>query len=1087
MLKHISGSVRRCRFQGYGIVCIALLCTIWATPAYAQDTGTIWGMVQDSAGAVTPGTQVTATNIKTGQTQVATSRSDGAYYLNSLPLGIYRLEAEHSGFKKYAREGVTVNVNENARIDITLDVGNISELVTVTQDAAIVETNSAMESTLVDSVRLRQLPLNGRNPLQLQFLTPGVTAASAESGGENVGVSINGSRGTMNNYMIDGGNAVDGFTNTAQVFPSPDALQEFSVIQFSLSAEYGRSGGGTINAVTKSGTNRFHGGLFEFVRNDKFNARSFFAPSRQTLRQNQFGGVIGGPVFLPRFGIGGRQPGYDGRDRTFFFVSYQGTIQRFAATTTIPSLPSDLERQGNFSQAAQKPIDPRTGLRFPNDIIPASRIDPASRNFIDTLLPKSPNGLRGPLFLNVPSQSDLEQFLVRIDHNITKSNRLSFRYFRNNNKPQSLASNNIPGFEAIPDNFVTNNYVVSDTHSFSPNLLNDFHFSFSRVADFAGPLTSHSFDELGVRINPLEINGKRWMVLLTPDFRANGLRASDEERSIFQYTDTVSYVRGRQVLKFGTDMRFGRTDLQNGSSGGGFFNFAAQFSKVGFADFLLGLPTQFLQDAGTHQLGRIKEFDFFIQDDLKVSQRLTLNLGLRYEPRIPQYEENGNLATFRSGQKSQRYTKAPVGLVFVGDAGIPRGTFSNDLNNFAPRAGFAWDLFGNGRTSLRGGYGIFYDNIRWAKDERQSTAEPFTRSININAPGSFVDPYGVSGITNPFPFDQQDSNNPNFIFTSPVTQSFYDPNFRVGYVQEWMFNIEQQLASNSMLRVGYVGSKGTKLWVSREYNAAVFIPGQSTVGNIDSRRPLAPNFASLDISESKGTSNYNALQISFEKRYSRGITFLTSYTFSKSLDLGSRGRGNLGVPNPNNLNLNRGRSDFDITHVYVGSFVWDLPFFKNHQGAWAKALGGWQLNGISNIRSGIPFSVAAGTATSLSGTGGERADLIGDPSLSGGGSKDAMLLKFFNTAAFTRPPDGSWGNSGRNILDGPGLVNFDFGLVKFFKFTESQNLELRLEAFNAFNHANFGNPNATLTSPNFGRILSAGPGRVVQLGAKYSF
>ena len=1067
------------------MIFLVMLCSLLVTPILAQDTGTVWGIVKDSSGAVTPGAQVRITNLRTGQAQVATSRDDGTYYLTSLPVGLYKLEAERTGFKKYSRPELTVNVSENTRVDISLDTGDISDTVTVTGEAALVETSTATEGTLISSASIRQLPLNGRNALQLQLLAPGVTAHGAESGGENRGVSINGSRGTMNNYTLDGANAVDGFTNTAQVVPSPDALQEFSVVQFALSAENGRTAGGTINVVTKSGTNNVHGSVFEFLRNDKLNARSFFAPSREVLRQNQFGGVVGGPITLPKKIFG--PAGYDGHDRTFFLFSYQGTIQRFAATTTIPSLPSDLERLGDFSQAAQKPINPLTGQRFPNDIIPSSRIDPAARRFVDEMLPRSPTGLRGPLFFNFPSKTDFEQYLIRVDQKITRDNNLTVRAFWNNNESVSLGSNNIPGFANRPADFITRNYVVSDTHNFSPNLINDFYFSYSSVAEQGGPVSSTSFQNLGVKINPLVRDGQTWMVLITPDFRANGNRVANEARSLYQITDKITYVVGKHFLKFGVDIRHGRTDLANGSSGGGFFQFDAQFTRVAFADFLLGLPVVFLQDAGTRQIGRIKEYDFFVQDDFKVSRRLTLNLGLRYEPRIPQYEENGNLSTIRPGQKSQRYLTAPTGLVFVGDQGVPRGTFDNDLNNFAPRVGFALDIFGDGRTSLRGGYGVFYDNIRWAKDERQATGEPFTRSITINAPGSFSDPYGASGVVDPFPFDESDINNPNFPFRLPINQSFYEPNFTIGYVQQWMINIERQLFSNAMIRIGYVGTKGTKLWLSREYNTPVFIPGLSTTGNINARRPLAPNFASLDISESRGTSNYNGLQVAFEKRYSRGLTFLTSYTFAKSLDLISRGRGNLGTPNPNNIELNRGRSDFDVTHVFTGSFVWDLPFLRAQTNTLSTLLGGWQLNGIINAHSGTPFSVVPGRATSLSGTGGERADLIGDPELSGDRSRADQLAKFFNTAAFAIPADGSWGNSARNILDGSNFMNVDLSLIKFFRFTESQNIEFRVEAFNAFNRPNFGNPNATVTSPNFGRILSAGPGRIVQLALKYSF
>ncbi|MBM3802809.1 MAG: TonB-dependent receptor [Acidimicrobiia bacterium] len=1034
-------------------------------------SGTILGNVTDPSGAAIPGANVNVANVDTGFSRTVVSEEDGAYRAPLLQLGNYKLTVTKPGFRTFVRDGILLTVNQNARLDIRLEIGEISETVNVTGDAPLVETHSANQSMLVDSKRMSQLPLNGRNALDLQTLLPGVTGNTGAGGAENVGLSINGSRGTMNNYILDGGNSVDSWTNTPAVLPSPDALEEFSIVQFALSAEFGRGAGGTVEVVTKSGTNNFHGTLFEFLRNDKFNARSFFAPRRSILRQNQFGGVLGGPVI---------------KDKTFFFGSYQATIQRFAATQTISSLPSDLERQGDFSQAAQKPIDPLTGQRFLNDMIPQARIDPAARKFIDLWLPKSPNGLRGPYNYNFPTRNDLYQYLVKIDQQLTSNNRVSGRYFRNNNERVTVGG--LPAFVNHPADFRTRSLTVSDTHTFSPNLMNNFRFTFLRVGEVGFAVDNFAYADIGVKIASPKVNGKTWLSLGTQDFFADARRSSNEQRDLYQFGNTTNLIRGKHLMKFGVDLRRTRIDAQNGTSGGGAFSFGAQFSRVGFADFLLGLPTSFTQNAPVIQYRLASEDDFFFQDDFKVSQRLTLNLGLRFEPRVPAREKNGWLGTFRPGQKSTRFKNAPVGIVYPGDAGIPDGTYNSDLNNLAPRFGFAWDVKGDGRTSLRGGYGIFYDNIRSANNENQVGVEPFLRVVNINAPGSFVDPYGKSGVPNPFPFNESDRNNPNFVFTLPVNQVYYEPNFRIGYMQQWMLSLQKELARNSMVNVGYVGSKGTKLWVSRDLNAAVFVPGASTVGNIDARRPIGPNLGFLDVSESRGTSNYHALQLSYNKRYSEGFTVLTSYTWARSIDLWSVGRYRLGTPNPNNLNLNRGRSQFDLSHAYVGSFVWDLPFLRNPVNRLAGVFGGWQLTGIATLRSGYPLTIAPGRATSLSGTGGERADATGvDPKLSGDRSKNERILRFFNTSAFAIPPDGSWGNSGRSIVEGPGAVNFDFALNKNFKFFESHNIEFRAEAFNAFNKANFSNPNTTFTSPAFGRITSAGAGRVIQFALKYSF
>lgn len=1061
-MRHLTNLVRR------RIIPTFLAC---AVPLFAQGTATVWGTIQDATGASVAKASVAVRNERTGQLRTTVPSETGSYLVALLPVGSYSIKVEAPGFKQHTRAGISLSTDENARIDVVLEVGDLTQSVTVTGDATLVETRSANHSLLVDSARMRQLPLNGRNPLQLQLLLPGVVSDAGSGGAENRGVSINGSRGTMNNYTLDGGSAVDTWTNAPAVMPSPEALEEFSIVQFSLSAEFGRSAGGTINAITKSGTNTVHGALFEFLRNNNLNARNFFAARREVLRQNQFGAAVGGPVI---------------RNKTFFFGSYQGTIQRFASVTTISSVPSDAERQGDFSQAVQRPIDPSTGQRFPDDRIPATRIDPVASRFIERFLPKSPNGLRGPFRYNFPRQNDLHQYVAKIDHVLTGKNRLTGRFFYNNNV--LVTDGGLPSFVNHPGDFRTRSLAIADAHTFSGSLINDFRFGYIRVAEVGFPLESKSWAELGAKIAAPEVNGKTWLSLGTQDFFADARRSSNEQRKTYQFADTVNYIRGRHFMKFGFESRRMIIDAANGTSAGGAFSFGAQFSRVGFGDFLLGLPLSFTQNAPNLQLRRAGEHDFFFQDDFKLKPRLTINIGLRYEPRIPARVDNGWLGTIRLGQKSSRFPNAPVGLVFVGDDGVPEGVYRSDMNNLAPRAGFAWDVQGNGRTSVRGGYGLFYDNIRSASIENLGQAEPFNRRVLINAPGSFQDPYGASRTPNPFPFDDASRNNPNFVFTRPSVQPYFDWNFRIGYIQQWMLSVERQVKGNALLRLAYAGSKGTKLWLSRESNPAIFVPGASTVANIDARRILAPNFAGLDRSESSGTSNYHSLQVTFNKRYSQGFTVLTSYTWSKSIDLISRGRSSLGQPNPFNPRLNRGTSDFDVRHVYVGSFVWDLPFLRSSTSALARIAGGWQLNGILNLRSGLPITVLAGRATSLSGTGGERADALGrNPFLPGGRPRNEMLSRFFDTSAFAIPADGSWGNSGRNVLYGPSLSNIDLALVKNFRIFEGHLVEFRGETFNTLNHANFNNPNAQATSPAFGRILSAQPGRVIQLALKYTF
>ncbi len=1051
------------RLLGCVLVSFAIPVAVWA-----QGTATISGVVNDPSGAVVPMASVKITNAATGWNRTVLTDSDGRYFASPLPVGPYVLEVEFRGFSKLTRKGVQLTADSNAQVDLTLELGETNRSITVSADAALVEVNKSTQVTLVDAARMRDLPLNGRNALDLQQLQPGVVSHGFNNSGENSALSINGARGTQNNYTLDGGESQDNHNQVASVMPNPDALQEFSIMQFANSAEYGRGAGAQVNVVTKSGTNNWHGSAFDFLRNDYLNARGYFAPSRSIYRKNQFGGTVGGPVL---------------KNRTFFFFSYQGTRQRIQATQTVKYLPSDLERQGEFASAPQKPIDPQTGQRFPNDRIPSDRFDPASVKFVSLFLPKTPQAVGAPFYYNYPSSDGADQYLGRMDHTFSDEDRISGRVFWNDHGLFEPQSGGLPGFVKA-NGFTTRNLMVNETHLFRANLVNDFRYTFHRRNETGWPTSGYSLADLGVQLYfPKDTRGyKPWIYMDTGDFGVRDMRPGVELNDMHQVADSLLWVRGAHVMKFGFDARRTITDDFLAAFNTGYFSFTNAFTKVNFADFLLGMPQTFQQDTPRTQRGHGTEYSFFAQDDFKVSRRLTLNLGIRWDPFLPPQDLDGHFTYFNAGSQSTVFKNAPPGLLFQGDAGVPSGAFRSDWNNVAPRVGFAWDVNGNGKTSVRAGYGIFYTAITTQAAESQSGTQPFSLLVRLNAPGSFVNPWGASGISNPFPYTPSTGSG-QFPFTYPLTSYVFSPDFRMGYIQQWDLLVERQLWTNMLFRAAYVGSKGTKLWWDRDANAAVFIPGQSTAGNINSRRPLAPYFAQLDVSESRGTSNYNSLQLTLIRRFSQGITFQGSYSWSKSIDLNSSDRSQQSLPYPGCPECNRGRSDFDVAHVLVASWVWELPFLRARDGVVGLALGGWRLSGIATARSGLVFSVLPGSATSLSGTGGERANVIGDPSLAGGGT----LAKWFNTAAFVAAPAGSWGNAGRNILEGPGAVNVDLALNKDFRIFETHTLNARLEAFNAANHTRFGTPNATVSSSSFGRILSSADPRIVQVALRYAF
>lgn len=1044
-----------------------LVLLLFPAAALPQGSVTIFGTVTDSSGGVVPGVTITATHARTGFTRQTISGDGGNYVLTQLPIGSYSLRAEFSGFKTFVQENIPVQVDENRQVQIVLSVGAPSESVTVAAEVAQVETRSGSLKEVVDSQRIVELPLNGRNPLQLQYLVAGSGGRAAADQAQNESVSINGSRTNSNNYALDGGDNHDPYFNTPAVFPSPDALEEFSIQTNAYSADKGRNAGAFMNAVTRSGTNQFHGTLFEFVRNEIFNARNFFATTVPPFKRNQFGGTLGGPIR---------------REKTFFFVAYQRTTERSAPGSTTATVLTSEQRKGDFS-ALGRPLRNPFGGNFPNAIIPTNRLNPAALKFLDAFVPL-PNREQGLYSFASQQRLDDDQVIGKIDHHFSSANHLSGRVLYNFND-RAEATGNLPGFFAAIE-YGNWNVAATDTHVFSPKLVNSVTFSFNKIdrrqlSVVPGNKTWNDFGAKFTRAFTADAPAGH-DTQLDGYFQAFSQFPLNHFRRSFQFSDALSLDRGRHFLKFGSDVRRSILDLQELFRGDPFMRFRATFTGDAAADFLLGRPTQIEQIAEDTNQPRATEWAFYAQDDWKLAPRLTLNLGLRWDPYYPFIDLNDGFSQVRLGKQSTLFPNSPLGVLYAGDPDIPRATIEKRLGNFGPRFGFAFDPTGSGRMSIRGGYGLFYSQIRQQAHNQISNNQPFSIKLTINnPPGGIDDPYSQTG--NPFPFTAPKTveARARYKFLTPLNMTQWDPDFRNAVVQQWNLNLQRQFRQSYIGTIAYVGSKGNHLFLTNQLNPAIFgAPGAS----VDARRSLFPVFSSITNQSSQGNSIYHSMQLTLNRRFSSGLTVLGNYTWSKLLDDASADGGS--PANPFNLRAERGLSNFDIAHRFVTSFIWQLPRFEN-LGLWRHLVGGWETNGIVQLESGRPFTVVSGRDNSGSAVNSDRADLVGNPYLDTGRSHGQLVSEYFARAAFGPNGVGTFGNAGRNIMRGPGNATVDFGVIKDFSIAERQRLQFRTEVFNLFNRVNLTNPNANQSAGTFARITSAGAPRVFQLAFKYVF
>jgi hypothetical protein len=1103
------------------IVCNVLAFVLLACLSLSaqQITGNIRGTVTDPTGAVIQSSAVTARQMETGLSRSTTTDRNGNYVLLELPVGHYRLQVAAKGFQQYVQDGITLNVNETASVSPRLAVGSEKAQVLVSADADLIEPTVTSMGKVVQQRELEDLPLNGRNFSQLGLLQPGVvplTPGIAEAGGSlrnGQAYAVNGQRPESNNFLIDGANNFNGVDGGFVLKPPVDAISEFRIITHSASAEFGNALGSTTNIITRSGTNHVHGALWEFLRNDAVDANNYFysGSSKEPLKQNQFGATIGGPIK---------------KDKAFIFGFYEGFRNRQGETGLTP-VPSLKQRTGDFSELCPEGFshgfcnNPENQLfnvfanaPYLNNQVPQDQFDPISKNLLKFF--PLPNDGTNLFSTTQVLTNNTDQFGIKVDDYLTQRDMLNFNYMFNQLSqvdPLSPGGASVPGFP-IGENQRAQIFVAQETRTFSPNLIAVARFSFLRNKFLYGEHEDHQPpSDFGFQYEP------SLAVATGPPFiQVNGYSAIGDPitgprntyENVFDYSGSVSWVRGKHTMKFGGGYQHQQINVLQGIATNGFFVFAPFPVTDAFASFLTGQAVVFLQGIGDFSRGiRGNNANLYVQDTYKVAPRVTINAGLRYELPIPYTEIHNRVSLFEPGKQSQVMPNAPVGLLYPGDPGVPAGLIQTDLKAFAPRFGVAWDPSGNGKLLITSTYGIFYEPYYTGQGgplQAPISAPPFLGTPQVSLP-DFADPF---------------NGHPPAVgtFSAALTNLTLSPTLTLPYAQDWDLNLQQSFGSDFLFEIGYVGTKGTRLPRFIEANPAVFVPGTvngqpiSNSSNADQRRlysgctladsPSSCKFSSTGEITSIANSSYNALEASMRKRFSHGLSFLVSYTWSKTIDdvssfniTGSASKPVAGendlAQDPFNLAAERGLSLFDARNRFVGSYVWALPFWNHPQNWYEWGLGGWQLDGIGTLMSGTPFTVfdsndvaAQGTAPEITGFSAQRPNLVGNPN-NGPRTVNAWL----NSSAFQRLDPtanaGQFGTEGRNVNVGPAYADWDFGALKNFKVTESTHIQFRAELFNIPNRTNFRLPDSDISSPTFNYILAAGAPRQVQFALKFMY
>jgi len=1064
-----------------------------------ETTGAIEGAVADQTSSALAGARVVAINLETGLAKETATASDGFYRLLLLPVGQYTITVEAPKFATLVREAIRVNLGQTVHLNAQLQLATLAETVTVSGGMQLVDTTSTALGRVVTGRELVDLPLNGRNFTQLGLLQTGVaplTAGVATAGGslrQGQAYAVNGMRPESNMYLVDGGQNVNRMDGGYALKLPVEAIAEFRILTQSAPPEYGGTGGATTSVVTRSGSNQFHGNLYEFLRNDAFDARNFFSEDVEPLKQNQFGTTIGGPIQ---------------ENRLLFFGYYEGFRNKQGYTTTA-TVPSDVQRTGDFSDMGTPLINfAAGGVPIPGNKIPPAMQNPVALNVLN-MYPRaniSPTLYRETVLIT----NVLDQAGGRVDLNASPDDQFFVRYAYSgghNINPVSVRGTDAPGFPTR-DDLSTHIATLSHTHILSSSMTNSMRATYLRHKFFFDQRLNQTPPQtLGFAYASSNNFGQGPPFFNTAGYSPIGGAITgprNTTQDTFEIQDAVTWTNRAHLVKIGGEFRHTGIDMAQAIAPNAFYVFASTFpTNNSIANLLLGAPVVFYQGLGNFEREiDTNGFGAYAQDEWRMASRVTFNYGLRYERISPFTEIDDRLNAFIPGVQSQVRPDAPVGLLFPGDQGLPRG-IAQSVNAFMPRIGIAWDPTGTGIWAVRGSYGLFYDQFQngaGTASQVAISATPAAQFVQFSGPGlNFQNPF----LGRPYP--QPDS------FVRPSTQFVMDVDARPPSVQNWNVGVQRSLFDQYVVEARYVGAAAKHLPRNVEANPAVYGPG-ATAQNADRRRIYANcppdggacDFSTIAMLTSVARSRYDAGQFSLSRRFGDAIGFNVSYWLSKSMDhlsamnlSGSAAKPLAGendlAQNPFDLEAEWGPSLFDARHRLVASASW-MPHVSSGAPTTVRALfAGWQLNGIANYNSGTPFTVSDSANVALqansppiSGFPASRPNVVGDPN-AGPHTVDEWISRSAFQRLDLQTQAGQFGNAGRNIARGPSFATIDVSFVRDFDLARETRLQFRAEIFNLLNHVNFGLPVADLNSPSFGRILLAGSPRLMQFGMKLIF